>query len=52
MSLCKINIQDRNYTSWDLVNAKSLKPLADPLDICPITLKLFNQDIFNFEREN
>ena len=50
MSLCKINIQDRNYTSWDLVNAKSLKPLEDPLDICPITLKLLNQDIFNFEQ--
>ena len=47
MSLCKINIQDRNYTSWDLVNAKSLKPLEDPLDICPIKLKLFNQDIFS-----
>ena len=45
MSLCKINIQDRNYTSWDIVDAKSLKPIE--LKICPIKLKLFNQDIFS-----
>jgi len=45
MSLCKINIQDRNYSSWDIVDAKSLKPME--LKICPIKLKLFNQDIFS-----
>ncbi len=45
MSLCKINIQDRNYTSWELVDTKSLKPIE--LKICPIKLKLFNQDIFS-----
>lgn len=45
MSLCKINIQDRNYTSWELVDTKSLKPIK--LKICPIKLKLFNQDIFS-----
>jgi len=45
MSLCKINIKDRNYTSWDLVNAKSLKPME--LKICPLNLKLLNQDIFS-----
>ena len=45
MSLCKINIKDRNYSSWDIVDAKSLKPIE--LKICPIKLKLFNQDIFS-----
>jgi len=45
MPLCKINIQDRNYSSWDIVDAKSLKPME--LKICPLNLKLLNQDIFS-----
>ena len=48
----KININDRNYTSWTIVKADTLEnseAIAEKLN--PSNLHLFSGDIFSFNEE-
>lgn len=43
----KININDRNYTSWEIFNNDTLSKLN--IDINPIKEKLLSNDVFKFD---
>ena len=43
----KIYVNDRNYNSWDIFDTSNFEKVE--LDINPIDLKLFSNDVFKFE---
>ena len=49
MTLCKINISDRQYKNWELVEGGTLKKIDLKLKKHPQDYKLMNQDIFTYE---
>ena len=51
MTICKINIADRQYENWELVEGGSLKKIDLKLKEDPLHYKLLNQDIFNYEND-
>ena len=56
MSTYKINVDDRNYSSWTLLDASTLLPsnvslLSVDLEFNPIQHKLFTGDVFTFENQ-
>ena len=49
MTLYKINIDNRNYGSWNIFNATTLEPMTiDGFN--PIDHKLFTNDVFSFNK--
>ena len=50
MSIYKIYVNDRNYTSWDVFDTSNFEKIN--LDINPIELKLFSNDVFTIEDGN
>ena len=48
MTLYKIIIGNRNYASWDIVEANTLDPVSIDLNSNPIQHKLFTSDVFTF----
>jgi RNB domain len=47
MNIFKINVDDRNYSSWTVYNACTLEPINMP-NLDPIKEKLFSNDVFTF----
>jgi exoribonuclease R len=50
MSIYKIHINDRAYQTWTIYHTDSL--LETTLDICPVTQKLFSNDVFSINENN
>jgi exoribonuclease R len=50
MSIYKIYVNDRNYTSWEVFDTSNFEKIE--LDINPIELKLFSNDVFTIEDGN
>ena len=50
MSIYKIYVNDRNYTSWEVFDTSNFEKIE--LDINPIQLKLFSNDVFTIEDGN
>lgn len=48
----KIYVDDRNYDSWYLYDASTMKNIEKNENISPIKSKLFNNDIFTFDGNN
>jgi exoribonuclease R len=48
----KIHIQERNYSTFDLLDTLSLNKLNDNIDINPAKEKLFSNDLFEWDEEN
>jgi len=48
MSIYKIYVNDRNYTSWDIFDTSNFEKVE--LDIQPIESKLFSNDVFTIEK--
>ena len=51
----KISIGNREYTEFELYNSNTLDKIPDdkiPKNLNPLKLKLFNQDIFDFNENN
>lgn len=51
----KISISNRDYTHFELYNSNTLDKINDneiPKNFDPLKLKLFNQDIFDFNEKN
>ena len=48
MTLYKIIIENRSYTTWDIVSANTLEPVSIDLKCNPIQHKLFTSDVFTF----
>ena len=48
----KIIIENRNYTTWDIVSANTLEPVSIDLTCNPIQQKLFTSDVFTFIENN
>lgn len=51
MNIYKINIDNRNYSSWSLFNASTLEPITID-DFNPIDHKLFTNDVFTYNKGN
>ena len=49
MTLYKINIDNRNYESWNIFNANTLE-LIILEEFNPIQHKLFNNDVFTYNQ--
>lgn len=50
MERYKIAVNDRNYTSWEILDAETFNKVD--LDICPIDSKLLSNDVFTVEKNN
>ena len=48
----KLHVADRNYESFDIINASSLSNDDTIPSINPIEHKLLNQDIFDYDVES
>ena len=44
----KIHVADREYNSFHLMHHATLETVETPPDFNPVTLKLFNQDVFQY----
>jgi exoribonuclease R len=51
MTLLKINIDNRDYSSWSIFNATTLEPIVLP-EFKPDNHQLFSNDVFTFNKEN
>ena len=49
MTLLKINIDNRNYSSWTIFNATTLEPILIP-DFHPDQFQLFSNDVFTYNK--
>jgi hypothetical protein len=50
MTLFKIIISNRSYSSWEIVEANTLEPVSIDLIVNPIEHKLFPNDVFTFNK--
>ena len=48
----KININDRNYTSWEIYNTETLTKDELQLHLNPLDKKLFTNDVFTIDKDN
>ena len=50
MQTYKLNVSDRHYNEYDIINSSTSVP-AEGINVDPVKSKLFNQDIFRVEND-